>query len=128
MARILVVDDEPTVLMLMHFILEKAGHAITEAHNGVEALEQLGMEPDDAAKDLPDLVLLDVMMPIMDGHAVAGAMSKHPRAGNVPILIVTAKGDLRELFEEMPQVAGFFQKPFDPKTLRETVARLTAPK
>ena len=128
MASILVVDDEPTVVMLMRFILEKAGHTVSEAHNGQEALELLGVEPENAAAALPDLVLLDMMMPIVDGHTVARVMSAHARARTVPILIVTAKGDMRELFEEMPQVAGFFQKPFDPKQLRESVARLTAAK
>ena len=128
MARILVVDDEPSVVMLIRFLLEKAGHSVAEARNGQEALEALGVAPENAAASLPDLVVLDVMMPILDGHAVAKAMSAHPRASKVPILIVTAKGDMRPLFEEMPQVAGFFQKPFDPKLLRETIARLTAPK
>ena len=128
MAKILVVDDEPSVVMLIRFLLEKAGHSVAEACNGVEALETLGVAPENAAASLPDLVVLDVMMPILDGHAVAKAMSAHPRASKIPILIVTAKGDMRELFEEMPQVAGFFQKPFEPKLLRETIARLTAPK
>jgi CheY-like chemotaxis protein len=68
------------------------------------------------------------MMPVMDGLAAAQAMSAHARASKVPILVVTAKGDLRPLFEAMPQVAGFFQKPFDPRQLREAVARLAAPK
>ncbi|OGS37662.1 MAG: hypothetical protein A2506_10300 [Elusimicrobia bacterium RIFOXYD12_FULL_66_9] len=128
MASILIVDDEPSVVMLERFLLEKAGHSVSEACNGQEALEALGVEPENPAASLPDLVLLDVMMPIVDGHAVAKAMSVHPRASKVPILVISAKGDMRELFEEMPQVAGFFQKPFDPKLLRETVTKLTAPK
>jgi CheY-like chemotaxis protein len=67
------------------------------------------------------------MMPVMDGLTAARALRENPRASKVPILVVTAKGDLRELFEAMPQVAGFFQKPFDPKLLREAIARLTPP-
>jgi CheY-like chemotaxis protein len=127
-AKVLVVDDEPSVVMLMRFILEKSGHTVTEAHNGLEALAALGVKPENAAADLPDVVLLDVMMPVMDGLAAAQAMSGHPRASKVPILVVTAKGDLRPLFEAMPQVAGFFQKPFDPRQLREAVERASAPK
>lgn len=125
MAKILLVDDEPAMVTLMRFVLEKSGHAVTEAHHGLEALAALGVQPDNPAAELPDVVLLDVMMPIMDGLAAAQAMSRHPRASKVPILVVTAKGDLRALFEALPQVAGFFQKPFDPKQLRETVARVT---
>jgi CheY-like chemotaxis protein len=127
-AKVLVVDDEPSVVMLMRFILEKAGHTVTEAHNGLEALGALGVTPENAAADLPDVILLDVMMPVMDGLAAAQAMNAHPRASKVPLLVVTAKGDLRPLFEAMPQVAGFFQKPFDPRQLRDAVARLAAPK
>jgi CheY-like chemotaxis protein len=128
MAKILVVDDEPAMVMLMRFILEKSGHAVSEAHNGLEALGALGVRPENPVADLPDLVLLDVMMPVMDGLAAAQAMSGHPRASRVPILVVTAKGDLRPLFEALPQVAGFFQKPFDPKQLREAVTRAAGPK
>lgn len=123
MAKVLVVDDEPAVVMLMRFVLEKAGHSVSEAHNGQEALVALGVDPENAAAELPDVVLLDVMMPVMDGLSTAEAMSEHPRASKVPILVVTAKGDMRALFEAMPQVAGFFQKPFDPKALREAVLR-----
>ena len=128
MAKVLVVDDEPSIVLLMRFMLEKSGHTVSEAHNGAEALAALGVAPDNAAADLPDVVLLDAMMPVMDGLAAAEAMRVHPRASKVPILVVTAKGDMRELFESMPQVAGFFQKPFDPGALREAVARAAAPK
>ena len=128
MAHLLIVDDEPSLVLLMRTILEKEGHVIAEASNGQEALAMLGVAPEDASKALPDLVLLDVMMPILDGVAVAAAMRDHPRAAKVPILIVTAKGDLRPLFEAMPQVAGFFQKPFTPAGLREAVQRALAPK
>ena len=128
MARVLVVDDEPSVVMLMRFVLEKSGHAVTEAHNGLEALKALGVDPHDDSVELPEVVLLDVMMPIMDGLATAEAMRDHPRASKVPILVVTAKGDMRQLFEAMPQVAGFFQKPFDPKLLREAVAKAAVSK
>lgn len=128
MAKVLVVDDEPSVVMLLRFILEKSGHTVTEAHNGLEALGALGVKPEDDAADLPDVVVLDVMMPVMDGLEAARAMSVHARASKVPVLVCTAKGDLRPLFEAMPQVAGFFQKPFDPRLLREAVERAASPK
>ena len=127
MAKILVVDDEPSVVMLMRFVLEKSGHTVSEAHNGLEALQILGVDPERAEAELPDVVLLDVMMPIMDGLATAEALRAHPRASKVPILVVSAKGDMRGLFQEMPQVIGFFQKPFDPKLLREAIAKIAPP-
>ena len=128
MARILIVDDEPTLVLLMRAVLERAGHTIEEAGNGQEALARLGVEPEDAAAILPDLMLLDVMMPIVDGLTVASTLRDHPRAGRMPILVITAKGDMRALFEAMPQVTGFFHKPFDPKSLREAVLKAVAPK
>lgn len=127
MARLLIVDDEPSLVMLMRAVLEKAGHAVSDASNGADALAKLGVSPEDPAAPLPDLILLDVMMPVLDGIGTAAALREHPRAGKIPILIVTAKGDLRPLFEAMPQVTGFFQKPFTPAGLREAVARAVAP-
>ena len=112
----------------MRTILEKDGHTVSAAVNGQEALVMLGVSPDNPAAVLPDLILLDVMMPILDGIGVAAALRDHPRAAKVPILVVTAKGDLRPLFEAMPQVAGFFQKPFTPAGLREAVQRAITPK
>jgi len=128
MANLLIVDDEPSLVLLMRAVLEKVGHTVSEACNGQEALVKLGVAPDDPAAPLPDLILLDVMMPVLDGIGTAAALRDHPRAAKVPILIVTAKGDLRPLFEAMPQVAGFFQKPFTPAGLREAVTRAIAPR
>lgn len=128
MAKILVVDDEPAITTMMRFILEKAGHSVTEAGNGVEAVKVLGIDPANPNAVMPDLVILDIMMPIMDGHTVAVMMQDDPRTKALPILIVTAKSDMQPIFEAMTSVAGFFRKPFDPKTLRETVAKLVAPK
>ncbi|MFA6004176.1 MAG: response regulator, partial [Elusimicrobiota bacterium] len=77
------------------------------------------------ATPLPDLIVLDVMMPIMDGYTAAIALRNCPHTAALPILVVTAKGDMRHLFEALPNLAGFFQKPFDPKALRETIAKIT---
>lgn len=128
MANLLIVDDEPTLVLLMRTVLEKVGHTVNEACNGQEALVKLGVSPEDPSQTLPDLILLDVMMPVLDGIGVAAALRDHPRAAKVPILIVTAKGDMRPLFEAMPQVAGFFQKPFTPTGLREAVTRAITPR
>lgn len=128
MANLLIVDDEPSLVLLMRTVLEKVGHTVAEAGNGREALVKLGVEPENPSAALPDLILLDVMMPLLDGVGVAKALRGHPRAGKIPILIVTAKGDMRPLFEAMPQVSGFFQKPFTPTGLREAVLRALEPK
>ncbi|MBI3553173.1 MAG: response regulator [Elusimicrobia bacterium] len=124
MAKILIVDDEPAVVLLMTFILEKVGHTITKAYNGQEALKALGVNPPDPSAELPELILLDVMMPIVDGYTVAITLRNDPRAAVVPILVITAKTDMRQMFNALPNVKAFFNKPFDPQALRDTVAKI----
>jgi CheY-like chemotaxis protein len=126
MARILIVDDEEHIVALMRFILEKAGHSVSSVGNGQEALRVLGVDPADESAVLPDLVILDVMMPVMDGYTAAIAIRNFPRTEALPLLVVTAKGDMRHLFGAIPSVAGFFEKPFDPKDLREAVSKVAA--
>jgi CheY-like chemotaxis protein len=122
MARILVVDDERDVATMLKFMLEKDGHVVATAHNGREALAEIGVEPADESKPLPDLALLDVMMPEMDGYAVCTRMYEDARAKRVPVIMLTAKGGMRELNERAPNVAAHLDKPFDPRALRELVA------
>lgn len=124
MANILVVDDEKEIVMLMKIILERAGHKVTSAGNGEIALQALGVDPADSDVALPDLVVLDLMMPIVDGFTVAVTLRDEPRTAKLPLLIVTAKTDMRDRFAEVPAVAGFFVKPFNPKQLVETIASL----
>jgi len=128
MAKVLIVDDEEHIVALMRFILEKSGHTVSSVGNGQEALRVLGVDPLDEAAALPDIVVLDVMMPIMDGYTAAVAIRNYPRTASLPILVVTAKGDMRHLFEAIPSVAGFFEKPFDPKDLRAAITKVTAGK
>ncbi|MFI5345257.1 MAG: response regulator [Elusimicrobiota bacterium] len=125
MARILVVDDERDVATMLKFMLEKDGHVVSTAHNGLEALGVMGIEPADASKTVPDLAILDVMMPELDGYAVCARMYEDPRMKTVPVLMLTAKGGMRELnHHTSPNVAAHVDKPFDPRALRELVAGL----
>jgi len=120
---ILIVDDEPEIVTLLRFVLEKDGYTILDASNGVMALERLGVDPPSPQKPVPDLIILDIMMPIMDGYALNNRLQKEPRTRGIPILVLTAKGQkMRELFEMAPNVAAYVQKPFDPKMLRELIA------
>ncbi|MDE2509816.1 MAG: response regulator [Elusimicrobia bacterium] len=123
MARILVVDDERDVATMLKFMLEKDGHSVSTAHDGLAALGALGIQPPDASKPIPDLAILDVMMPELDGYAVCARMYEDPRTKTVPVLMLTAKGGIRELQHQMaPNVAAHVDKPFDPRALRELVA------
>ena len=127
MPAILVVDDEPDIVTLLRFALEKEGYTVAEAGNGQIALERLGLEPVKADAALPDLIVLDIMMPVMDGYQLNMRLQNEPRAKDIPILVLTAKGQkMRDLFEMAPNVAAYVQKPFDPKMLRELIAGILA--
>jgi len=129
-ATVMVVDDEPEIVTLLRFILEKEGYNVTEANNGLMALERLGLEPAGAASQpMPDLMILDIMMPVMDGYVLNMRLQSEPKTRGIPILVLTAKGQkMRDLFEMAPNVAAYVQKPFDPKMLRELIAGILASK
>lgn len=129
MPSILVVDDEPEIVTLLRFILEQDGHAVASAGHGLEALDRLGVSPEDPNRALPDLIVLDIMMPVMDGYQLNMRLQNEPRAKDIPILVLTAKGQkMRDLFEMAPNVAAYVQKPFDPKTLRELITGILSSK
>ncbi len=86
MMKILVVDDDPNILELVSIQLTQAGYAVMKASNGFEALELL-------EQDVPDLAVVDVMMPRMDGYE----LTKKLRAeADIPVLLLTAKGELED--------------------------------
>ena len=114
MARVLVVDDERDVVELVKFLLERDGHKVIEAYNGREALEK-------AYAELPDLIILDIMMPEMDGYTVNARLTETESTKKIPVIILTAKGQMRDVFEMASNVAFYMEKPFDPKHLREKI-------
>lgn len=123
MAHILVVDDERDVVTLIKFLLEKEKHRVSEAHDGAQALKFLGIEPESprTKEELPELIILDVMMPLVDGYTVSRRVHENRTTSSIPIIVLTAKGQVRDLFSAVPNVATYIEKPFDPKKLREMV-------
>ncbi|MFH2201485.1 MAG: response regulator [Elusimicrobiota bacterium] len=129
MSTLLIVDDEPEIVTLLTFVLKQDGYQILEANNGQVALERLGVEPSDDNLPIPDLIILDIMMPVMDGYALNQRLQKEDKTKKIPILVLTAKGQkMRELFEMAPNVAAYVQKPFDPKMLRELISSILSGK
>ena len=120
MAKILVVDDDKSIIALLQFVLEKDGHAVRVANNGKDGLAL-------AKAETPDLIVLDVMMPEMDGFSVSGLLFQDPVLRRTPVLILTAKGSSRNIFELVPNVRLYMDKPFDPEEFRNNVKRLLAP-
>ena len=87
--RILVVDDDPSTRFLLRLIFEGAGHDVSEAQHGVAALIRI--------KDaLPDLVVTDMMMPVMDGEQLVRELRSNSRTACVPILVLSSKPNARE--------------------------------
>ncbi len=120
--KILVVDDEPHIVRLIKSRLEANNYQVVTANNGKECLEKL-------ASEKPDLIILDIMMPEMDGYSTLIAM-KEMRAitgemPQTPVIILTARVDakVRELVEK-EQIQAYLLKPFDAKVLLETIEKI----
>src|SRR5881398_3728750 len=113
MARILVVDDEPDILLLHRLNLEGAGHAVLLAADGPKALERI-------SADHPDCVVLDVMMPVLDGWGVLEALQGRHDAP--PVLVVSAKSADTDIEHTMSMGAkGYLAKPFNAHALLAAV-------
>ncbi len=110
-ATILVVDDDPLTLEMMQDLLSDAGHQVRVARDGFEALDQVAESP-------PDLVLLDVMMPGMDGITVCRRLRQDPRTRELPVVLITALTDRRDRLAGLEAGADeFLSKPVDPAEL-----------
>lgn len=121
MERVLVVDDEPDVLLLCRLNLEQQGFDVLEASNGRSALELL-------REERPDVMVLDLMMPGMNGYEVLETIRADELLRQTPILVLTAKSLQadRERTAEMG-AAAFLTKPFLPSELCELVRSLAGP-
>jgi CheY-like chemotaxis protein len=120
MTRVLVIDDEPDVLLLCRLNLEHAGHEVLEALSG-----ELGLTM--ARQEHPDIVVLDLMMPMMDGYAVLAALQQDERTRDVPVVVLTAKVRLEDRIRSWQDGASeFVTKPFQPELLLNTLDQVVA--
>lgn len=121
MATILIVDDEPSILRLVTTTLERGGYELLTADNGVDALVL-------ARSHKPDLILLDIMMPKMDGNEVRRRLHEDPATKNIPIVHLSAVGDFQQQLDALEDgSADYITKPFDPIELRQLVADMLDP-
>lgn len=112
---ILVVDDEPSILLSLEFLMQQEGYEVRAATNGEEALQAVGEKQ-------PALILLDIMMPRLDGFEVCQAIRANPEWKDIRIVMLTAKG--REVDQEKGLALGaddYITKPFGTKELVKKV-------
>ena len=117
---ILIADDEPNIVISLEYLLQRAGHEVLVARDGQEALDTF-------ARRVPDLVLLDVMLPRLNGFHVCQKIRENPAWGHVRIVMLTAKGREVEISKGMALGAdAYITKPFSTQDLLEQVRRLLA--
>jgi CheY-like chemotaxis protein len=114
---VLVVDDDVNIQATLRDLLQDEGYQVLTANDGLEALERLNSA-------LPALILLDLMMPRMDGYAFVEELSRRGLRAAVPIIVLTADGRARQKATQMG-ADGFAEKPFSLLPLLEQVERLT---
>jgi adenylate cyclase len=120
MAKILVVDDDNSIVNVLQHILTRDGHEVFIAMDGKEGLAK-------AREHKPDLIILDIMMPEVDGITASGILFQDPVMRRIPVIILTAKGpSARGMMELLPNVRIYIDKPFDPQVLMKNVQRLLA--
>ena len=116
--RVLIADDEPNIVAALEYLLQKRGYEVRTVHQGAEALkevEQFG----------PDLLLLDVMMPAINGYEVCQRIRQDPALGHVKIIMLTAKGRDLDVAKGLALGAdAYVTKPFAIKQLLEQVTQL----
>ena len=116
--KVLVCDDERHIVRLIQVNLERQGYNVVTAFDGKEGLEKIRSEK-------PNLVVLDVMMPYMDGFEVLKTLRREPETENLPVIMLTAKAQDKDVFEGYHYGADMYlTKPFNPMELVTFVKRI----
>ena len=118
--KVLLAEDEPDVQLIARLSLKKAGFTVVTAGNGLEALERV-------AAERPDVILLDWMMPDMDGYETCRWLKADPATADIPVVFLTARVQEAEVARALALgAAGCIGKPFDALTLGQRVKELVA--
>jgi two-component system, cell cycle response regulator DivK len=110
MKKVLVIEDNEQNLYLVRFLLERHGYSVLSARDGASGIDM-------AVEESPDLILLDIQLPVMDGYAVAGRLRECPEVAHIPIVAVTSyamAGDREKAMES--GCTGYIVKPINPET------------
>ncbi|MEX2238325.1 MAG: response regulator [Dehalococcoidia bacterium] len=114
-ATVLVVEDDERIQRLVQIVLKGEGYKVRQATNGRQALDMINDEA-------PDLVLLDLMLPVLDGWALRERLKQKPATAAIPILVMSAVRNLPQTAREL-DVAGYLSKPFEIDDLIRSVRR-----
>jgi two-component system alkaline phosphatase synthesis response regulator PhoP len=116
--KVLVVDDEVNITQILEFSIGAEGFEVIAAQNGEEAIEK-------ARREQPDLIILDIMMPKIDGYEACRILKANPLTRNIPVVLLTAKG--RDIDKRLGMEVGatdYIVKPFSPNRLVERINQL----
>jgi len=113
--KVLVIDDDTATLKLLQVFLSAKDLEVHTAEDGIDALEKM-------KKMTPDLIVLDVMMPKMDGYGFLREIKKEPKFRLTPVIVLTAREMMREIFVQ-EGIRDFVTKPYDPEELYKTVSK-----
>ena len=109
--KLLLIDDDPNLILLVKDYLEFRGYDVMTAENGREALDVLGQK-------MPDMIICDVMMPEMDGYSLVKHIRQEPRTKAIPVLFLSAKGQSQDRVKGLSEGADVYMvKPFEPEEL-----------
>jgi len=114
--RILVVEDDTSIRELLVELLESEGYAVSSAVNGLEGIRFL------QGHDQPDLILIDLMMPVMDGYAFRTEQLKHEKWSKIPTVVMSAEANAKEKMKSF-NISAFLSKPVELETILKTVSR-----
>lgn len=116
--RILVVEDDTSIRELLVELLESEGYEVASAVNGLDGLKHLQAKPN------PDLILIDLMMPVMDGYSFRTEQLKHQDWAKIPTVVMSAEANAKEKMRNF-NITAFLSKPVELDTILNTVARYT---
>lgn len=124
MATIMVVDDDESVAHAAAGLLREDGHQVLVLSGGEEALRVLSLIAAPGSRTpRPDLLVLDVQMPGLDGYSICARLQDEGSLRGTPFIVATAKRELEDLFRGFPSFRAYLRKPYEPQSLRECVRR-----
>jgi CheY-like chemotaxis protein len=112
--KVLVVDDDPAILEICSDLLQTEGYTVMVATNGQQALEQIRTDP-------PQVVLMDIMMPVLDGVEACRQVKANPATSDIPIVLMSARTNLTRQSQELASADALVAKPFDIDHLLNTI-------